>query len=85
MKENNKKMVEYQHEIDHALINEAIKEFRQDKKDTKADIKEIKEALLGENGLITQQELLKQGFTRLWWFVGTIVIAFVGLTIKAII
>lgn len=68
------------HEVDLALMAKDIHEIKQNE-----DIKDIKNALLGENGVVTQTALLKQGVKRIWWFVGGISIGLAGLAIKNIL
>ena len=67
------------HEVDFALMSKSLEE---NTRDTKEILRMVKGN--GGPGLLTNQALLKQSISRLWWWVGSISIAGLGLTIYCI-
>ncbi len=61
-----------------ARIEERIDNIKVDMKDTRADMKEIHEAIVGKNGLRTDMAVTKTSLARAWWFITGISMTIIG-------
>ena len=61
---------------DISVVIERIEHIKDDIDDVKTDVKEIKEAIVGNSqpGLKTEVALTKQSLKRAWWFLSSIAI-----------